>query len=91
MVVCKIKARRIVDDSKWIETVTYQPEEVVPIPIVAADNQSYDLRDPNGLQVVLEAAGTSRRQLHENDVQNEDEDEDIGGDDETDDQEYEAT
>ncbi|KAL0332930.1 UNVERIFIED_CONTAM: hypothetical protein Scaly_2194500 [Sesamum calycinum] len=38
------------------ETVAYQSGEVVPVPIVAVDNQSYDLRDPNGLQVVLEAA-----------------------------------
>ncbi|KAL0302299.1 UNVERIFIED_CONTAM: hypothetical protein Scaly_2565800 [Sesamum calycinum] len=74
MVVCKVKARRVVDDCKWTETVAYQPEEVVPVSIVAVDNQSYDLRDPNGLQVVLEA-GTSLRQLHEN----EDEDEDSGG------------
>ncbi|KAL0306921.1 UNVERIFIED_CONTAM: hypothetical protein Sradi_6109400 [Sesamum radiatum] len=55
------KARRVVDDSKWTETGAYQPKEVVPVPIVAVDNQSYNLRDPNGVQVVLEAAGTSRR------------------------------
>ncbi|KAL0296024.1 UNVERIFIED_CONTAM: hypothetical protein Sradi_6654500 [Sesamum radiatum] len=47
--------------------------------------------DPNGLQVVLEAAGTSWRQLHENDNDNKDEGEDSSGDDETDDEEYEAT
>ncbi|KAK4407806.1 hypothetical protein Sango_0361600 [Sesamum angolense] len=33
-------------------------------------------RDPNHLRVVLEAAGTSRTQLHENDDENEDEDHD---------------
>ncbi|KAL0301935.1 UNVERIFIED_CONTAM: hypothetical protein Sradi_6470300 [Sesamum radiatum] len=88
MTVCKIKAWRVVDDSKWIETVAYQPEEVVPVPRVAVNNQSYDLRDPNGLQVVLEAAGTSQRQLHENDDENEDEDSDR---DESDDDEYKAT
>ncbi|KAL0377219.1 UNVERIFIED_CONTAM: hypothetical protein Scaly_0839500 [Sesamum calycinum] len=49
MAVCKIKARRVLDDSKWIETVAYQPKEVVPVLIVAVNNQSYDLRDPNGL------------------------------------------
>ncbi|KAL0282260.1 UNVERIFIED_CONTAM: hypothetical protein Sangu_2960200 [Sesamum angustifolium] len=51
------------------------------------------LRGPNCLQVVLEAAGTSRRQFHENDDDNEDDDEDkdSGEDDETDDEEYEAT
>ncbi|KAL0334030.1 UNVERIFIED_CONTAM: hypothetical protein Sangu_1559200 [Sesamum angustifolium] len=58
---------------------------------MATDNQSYDLCDPNGLQVVLEAAGTSWRQLHENDDENEDENEHSGGDDETGDEEYEAT
>ncbi|KAL0327891.1 UNVERIFIED_CONTAM: hypothetical protein Scaly_2221700 [Sesamum calycinum] len=89
MTVCKIKARRVVDDSKWIETVAYQPEKVVPVPIVAVNNQSYDLRDPNGLQVVLEAAGTSQRQLHENDDENEDEDSDR--DESDDDDEYKAT
>ncbi|KAL0352078.1 UNVERIFIED_CONTAM: hypothetical protein Scaly_1596500 [Sesamum calycinum] len=71
--------------------IAYQPEEVVSVPIVAIGNQSYDLRDPNGLQVVLEAVGTSWRQLHENDDDNEDKDEDSGGDDKTDDEEYEAT
>ncbi|KAL0318754.1 UNVERIFIED_CONTAM: hypothetical protein Sangu_2031600 [Sesamum angustifolium] len=60
-VVCKIKARTVVDDSKWTGTVAHQPEEVVPVPIVAIDIKSYHLRDPNGLLVVLEAAGTSRR------------------------------
>ncbi|KAL0393121.1 UNVERIFIED_CONTAM: hypothetical protein Sradi_2534900 [Sesamum radiatum] len=55
------------------------------------DNQPYDLHDPNSLQVVLEAAGISRRQLHEYDDENEDEFEDSGEDDEIDDEEYEAT
>ncbi|KAL0295569.1 UNVERIFIED_CONTAM: hypothetical protein Sangu_3194800 [Sesamum angustifolium] len=91
MVICKIKAWRVVNDSKWTETVTYQSEEVVLVHIVAIDNQSYDLRDPNGVQVVLEVAGTSGRQLHENDEENEDEDEDSGGDDDTDEEEYKAT
>ncbi|KAK4406442.1 hypothetical protein Sango_0650700 [Sesamum angolense] len=68
--------------------IAYQPEEVVPVPIVAVDNQSYDLRDPNGLQVVLEVAGTTRRQLHENNDDNENEYENNGRDDETDDDEY---
>ncbi|KAL0291286.1 UNVERIFIED_CONTAM: hypothetical protein Sangu_2537900, partial [Sesamum angustifolium] len=40
MAVCKIKDQRGVDDSKWTETVAYQPKEVVPVPIVAIDNQS---------------------------------------------------
>ncbi|KAK4384309.1 hypothetical protein Sango_3073600 [Sesamum angolense] len=88
MAICKIKPQRVVDDSKWTETIAYQSEEVVRVPIVTIDNQSNDLRDPNGLQVVLEATGTSRRQLYENDDDDEDEDEDNGRDDETDDEEY---
>ncbi|KAK4394509.1 hypothetical protein Sango_1605200 [Sesamum angolense] len=61
MVVCKIKAGRVVDDSKWTKIAAYKPEEVLPVPIVATDNQSYDLRDLNSLQVVFEDAGTLRR------------------------------
>ncbi|KAL0297769.1 UNVERIFIED_CONTAM: hypothetical protein Sradi_6829000 [Sesamum radiatum] len=85
-----IKDRRVVDDSKWIETVADQPEEVA-VPIMVIDNQSHDLCDPNSVQVVLEAAGTSWRQLHENNEENIDEDEDNGGNDDIDDEEYEAT
>ncbi|KAL0293990.1 UNVERIFIED_CONTAM: hypothetical protein Sangu_3227000 [Sesamum angustifolium] len=54
MAICKIKAQRVVDESKWIETLAYQSEEVVPVPVVATDNQSYNLREPNGLQVVVD-------------------------------------
>ncbi|KAK4391474.1 hypothetical protein Sango_1925200 [Sesamum angolense] len=92
------EARRVVDESKWIETFAYQSEKVVPVPIVATDNQTYNLRDPNGLQVVVDLSiaqqhvvGTSRRQGLENDDVNEDEDEDSDGDDETDNDEYDAT
>ncbi|KAL0387603.1 UNVERIFIED_CONTAM: hypothetical protein Sradi_2642100 [Sesamum radiatum] len=87
----KTKARRVVDDSKWTQTATYLSKEVLPVPVVATNNQSYDLREPNDLQVVFEDAGTSWRQLHENDDENKDEDEGIDGDDETNDDEYEAT
>ncbi|KAL0325224.1 UNVERIFIED_CONTAM: hypothetical protein Sradi_5091700 [Sesamum radiatum] len=38
MAICKIKARRVVDDSKWTKTVAYQSEQVVPVPIVPIDN-----------------------------------------------------
>ncbi|KAL2231198.1 UNVERIFIED_CONTAM: hypothetical protein Sindi_1714200 [Sesamum indicum] len=48
MVVCKTKVRRVVDESKWTE-IAYHPEELVSVPEVAMDNQSYELRDPNGL------------------------------------------
>ncbi|KAL0313698.1 UNVERIFIED_CONTAM: hypothetical protein Scaly_2909700 [Sesamum calycinum] len=74
---------------RFFNIVCIPDEEVVPVSIVAVDNQSYDLCDPNGLQVVLEAAGTSWGQLHENDDKNEDED--SGRDGKTDDKEYEAT
>ncbi|KAL0324681.1 UNVERIFIED_CONTAM: hypothetical protein Scaly_2435200 [Sesamum calycinum] len=96
--VCKIKARRVLDESKWTETFAYQPEEVVPVPVVATDNEVYNLCDPNGLQVVVDlsmaqqhAVGTSRRQVHENDDENKDKDEDNSWDDKTDDDEYEPT
>ncbi|KAL0285707.1 UNVERIFIED_CONTAM: hypothetical protein Sangu_2767000 [Sesamum angustifolium] len=62
------------------------------VPVVTTNNQAYDLRDPNGLQVVVDlsmaqhhAVGTSRRQVHQNDDENEDEDED-SRDEETDDE-----
>ncbi|KAL0309005.1 UNVERIFIED_CONTAM: hypothetical protein Sradi_5842800 [Sesamum radiatum] len=91
MAICKTKAQRVIDDSKWTKIAAYQSEEVLPVPVVATDTQSYDLLDPNGLQVVFEDAGNSRRQFHENDNENKDEDEDIRGDDKTDDDEYNAT
>ncbi|KAL0455891.1 UNVERIFIED_CONTAM: hypothetical protein Slati_0928300 [Sesamum latifolium] len=67
--------------------------EVVPVPVVAIDNQTYDLRDPNGLQVMIDnqAAGTSRSQARQTDDENEDDDEDNFENDETDDDEYELT
>ncbi|KAL0368324.1 UNVERIFIED_CONTAM: hypothetical protein Scaly_1051300 [Sesamum calycinum] len=83
MVVCKIKAQRVVDESKWTETFAYKLEEVISVPIMANDNQSYDLHDPNSLQVVVDlsmayqqAVGTSRRQARESDDEDEEEDED---------------
>ncbi|KAK4382241.1 hypothetical protein Sango_2892000 [Sesamum angolense] len=83
MVVCKIKARRVVDESKWTETFAYKLEEVISVPVMANDNQSYDLHDPNSLQVVVDfsmayqqAVGTSRRQARESDDEDEEEDED---------------
>ncbi|KAK4382904.1 putative flavin-containing monooxygenase 1 [Sesamum angolense] len=85
------------DIKKWEK---YMKRYSGNVPIVATENQSYDLHDPNDLQVVVDrsmaqqqAAGTSRSQVHENDDENYDEyeDEDSSRDDETDDDEYEAT
>ncbi|KAL0458534.1 UNVERIFIED_CONTAM: hypothetical protein Slati_0480600 [Sesamum latifolium] len=57
------------------------------------DNQTYDLCDPNGLQVMVDNqdAGTSRSQARQTDDNNEDDDEDRFEDDDTDDDEYELT
>ncbi|KAL0437694.1 UNVERIFIED_CONTAM: hypothetical protein Sradi_0477300 [Sesamum radiatum] len=52
MAVCKTKARRVVDASRWTD-VAYQLEEVEPPPKVNTDNQTYDLHDPNGLVLLL--------------------------------------
>ncbi|KAL0392894.1 UNVERIFIED_CONTAM: hypothetical protein Sradi_2512200 [Sesamum radiatum] len=38
MVVCKIKARRVVDESKWTETFAYKLEEAISVPVMANDN-----------------------------------------------------
>ncbi|KAK4381796.1 hypothetical protein Sango_2935300 [Sesamum angolense] len=54
-----LRARRVVDDSKCTETVAYQSEEVVAVPIVAIDNQTYDLRDPPS-QWFTRCAGSCR-------------------------------
>ncbi|KAL0411462.1 UNVERIFIED_CONTAM: hypothetical protein Slati_3735900 [Sesamum latifolium] len=88
-----VKARRVVDESKWTEICTYQSDAVLPVPIVGTDNQTYNLRYPNGLQVMVDnqAAGTSRSQARQTDDDNEDNDEDSFEDDDTDDDEYELT
>ncbi|KAL0420773.1 UNVERIFIED_CONTAM: hypothetical protein Slati_3100200 [Sesamum latifolium] len=88
LVVAKVKARRVVDQSKWTKICTYQPDKVLPVPLVGTDNQTYDLRDPNGLQVMVDnqTTGTSRSQARQID-----DDEDSFEDDETDDDEYELT
>ncbi|KAL0420386.1 UNVERIFIED_CONTAM: hypothetical protein Slati_3061500 [Sesamum latifolium] len=70
--VAKVKARRVVDESKWTEICAYQPDEVLPVLVVGTDNQTYDLRDPNSLKVMVnnEAAGTSRSQACQTDDDN---------------------
>ncbi|KAL0454760.1 UNVERIFIED_CONTAM: hypothetical protein Slati_0815200 [Sesamum latifolium] len=61
--VYKIKARRIIDDSRWTE-VAFQKDETVPTPQVLTDEQDYELHDPTGIQLVFdlhqEGVGTSR-------------------------------
>ncbi|KAL0416717.1 UNVERIFIED_CONTAM: hypothetical protein Slati_3503600 [Sesamum latifolium] len=66
MVVCKKKARRLVDESRWTN-VAYHEEEELPVPEVNTNNQTYDLHDPDGLQLFVDltstmqhGAGTSR-------------------------------
>ncbi|KAL0295974.1 UNVERIFIED_CONTAM: hypothetical protein Sradi_6649500 [Sesamum radiatum] len=44
MAICKIKARRVVDDSKWTETIAYQPEEVRQL----YENDDEDEDEDNG-------------------------------------------
>ncbi|KAL0458075.1 UNVERIFIED_CONTAM: hypothetical protein Slati_0434700 [Sesamum latifolium] len=34
LVVAEVKARRVVDESKWTEICAYQPDEVLPVPVV---------------------------------------------------------
>ncbi|KAL0430508.1 UNVERIFIED_CONTAM: hypothetical protein Sradi_0676800 [Sesamum radiatum] len=55
MVVCKIKARRVVDASRWTD-VAYQLEEVEPPPNANTGNQTYDLHDPNGLVLFVDSS-----------------------------------
>ncbi|KAL0364155.1 UNVERIFIED_CONTAM: hypothetical protein Sangu_0513100 [Sesamum angustifolium] len=63
MAVCKIKARRVVDDSCWTE-VAFQEDESIPTPQVLTHDHNYALHDPNGIQLVVDlnqqGAGTSR-------------------------------
>ncbi|KAL0444722.1 UNVERIFIED_CONTAM: hypothetical protein Slati_2194900 [Sesamum latifolium] len=51
LAVAEVKARRVVDESKCTEICTYQPDEVLPVPVVGTDNQTYGLRDPNGYKL----------------------------------------
>ncbi|KAL2237239.1 UNVERIFIED_CONTAM: hypothetical protein Sindi_0915600 [Sesamum indicum] len=96
MTVCKIKTRGVVDESKWIE-IAYQPEEVVPVLEVVIDNQTYDVRDLNGLQIVVnlliahqQDAGISRTQAGQTNNEDEEDDEDNFDDYETNENEDEA-
>ncbi|KAL0410852.1 UNVERIFIED_CONTAM: hypothetical protein Slati_3674900 [Sesamum latifolium] len=46
--VCKLKARRVIDDSRWTD-VAFQEDETVPTPQVLTDEQYYELHDPTGI------------------------------------------
>ncbi|KAL0439472.1 UNVERIFIED_CONTAM: hypothetical protein Slati_2430200 [Sesamum latifolium] len=70
MAVCKIKAKRVVDDSRWTE-VTFQEDESIRTPQVLTDDHNYALHDPNGIQLVVDlnqqGKGTSRAANGESD------------------------
>ncbi|KAK4392705.1 hypothetical protein Sango_2048300 [Sesamum angolense] len=53
MAICKTNARRDVDESQWTD-IAYQQEKVVPVPEVATNNQTYDLHNPYGIQIVVD-------------------------------------
>ncbi|KAL0315015.1 UNVERIFIED_CONTAM: hypothetical protein Scaly_2897200 [Sesamum calycinum] len=76
MTVCKTKARRV--ESHWTN-VAYRIDEEVPVPEVNTNNQTYDLHDPDGLELIVNltsamqhGVGTSR--LDEDDEDEDDED-----------------
>ncbi|KAL0445305.1 UNVERIFIED_CONTAM: hypothetical protein Slati_2253200 [Sesamum latifolium] len=73
MVVCKTKARRVIDNFRWTE-VAFQDDEAIPTPQVLTDNHNYELHDPIGIQLVVDlsiankqGAGTSRAANGESD------------------------
>ncbi|KAL0427819.1 UNVERIFIED_CONTAM: hypothetical protein Slati_2956700 [Sesamum latifolium] len=74
--VCKIKPRRVIDDSRWTE-VAFQEDETVPTPQVLTDKQDYELHDPTGIQLVFdpnqEGIGTSRTARTDSDDEPEEE------------------
>ncbi|KAL0401696.1 UNVERIFIED_CONTAM: hypothetical protein Slati_4199500 [Sesamum latifolium] len=53
MAVCKIKARRVVNDSRWTE-VAFQEDESIPTPQVLTDDHNYALHEPNSIQLVVD-------------------------------------
>ncbi|KAL0361296.1 UNVERIFIED_CONTAM: hypothetical protein Sradi_3814100 [Sesamum radiatum] len=70
MDVCKIKAKRVVDDSRWTE-VAFQEDETIPTSQDPTDGYNYALHDPNGIQLVVDlnqqGVGTSRAANGESD------------------------
>ncbi|KAK4389777.1 hypothetical protein Sango_2314700 [Sesamum angolense] len=76
MAVCKTKARRV--ESHWTN-VAYQIDEEVPVLEVNTNNQTYDLHDPDGLQLIVDltsamqhGVGTSRHDEDDEDEDDED-------------------
>ncbi|KAK4388544.1 hypothetical protein Sango_2461000 [Sesamum angolense] len=53
MTICKTKARRVIDDSRWTE-VAFQEDKTIPSPQVVTDNHNYELHGPNYIQLVVE-------------------------------------
>ncbi|KAL0345641.1 UNVERIFIED_CONTAM: hypothetical protein Sradi_4395400 [Sesamum radiatum] len=66
MIVCKTKARRVIDDFRWTE-VAFQKEETIPTLQVVRDNYIYDLHDPNGIQLYFMTCMTVRSERCESD------------------------
>ncbi|KAL0404142.1 UNVERIFIED_CONTAM: hypothetical protein Sradi_2055000 [Sesamum radiatum] len=78
MAVCKTKARRFVDESRWTNVV-YQIEEDLPVPEVNTNNQTHDLHDPDGLQLIVDLTSTMQHRVgisraNENDKDKDEED-----------------
>ncbi|KAL0456147.1 UNVERIFIED_CONTAM: hypothetical protein Slati_0953900 [Sesamum latifolium] len=73
---CKIKVRRVIDESRWTE-VAFQEDETVPTPQVLTDEQDYELHDPTGIKLVFdlnqEGVGTSRTARTDSDNEPEEE------------------
>ncbi|KAL0406611.1 UNVERIFIED_CONTAM: hypothetical protein Slati_3975000 [Sesamum latifolium] len=80
--VCKIKARRVIDDSRWTE-VAFQEDDTVPTPQVLTNEQYYELHDPIGIQLVCdlyqEEVGTSRNAKTDSENEPEEESFEEGG------------
>ncbi|KAL0448314.1 UNVERIFIED_CONTAM: hypothetical protein Slati_1387800, partial [Sesamum latifolium] len=53
MAVCKIKGRRVVDDSRWTD-VAFQEDETISTPQVLTGDHNYALHDLNGIPLVVD-------------------------------------
>ncbi|KAL0329035.1 UNVERIFIED_CONTAM: hypothetical protein Sradi_4890200 [Sesamum radiatum] len=62
--VCKTKATRVINDSRWTE-VAFQEDETIHSPQVVTDIHNYELHDPNGIQLVIDLVlQISKKQVH---------------------------